>query len=49
MVGDNEVKPPPALPESGEIKFGDVQMGYRDGLPLTLKGLTLKVRNGGAD
>jgi ABC-type multidrug transport system fused ATPase/permease subunit len=46
VVGGQEVKSLPAWPESGEIKFNDVQMRYRDGLPLTLKGLDLQVRGG---
>ncbi|CAK3849796.1 ABC transporter [Lecanosticta acicola] len=33
-------------PEKGEIDFDNVQMRYRDGLPLVLKGLTMKVRPG---
>lgn len=33
-------------PEKGEIVFDDVQMRYRDGLPLVLKGLSMHVRPG---
>jgi ATP-binding cassette subfamily C (CFTR/MRP) protein 1 len=33
-------------PEKGEIVFDDVQMRYRDGLPLVLKGLTLHCKAG---
>jgi ABC-type multidrug transport system fused ATPase/permease subunit len=33
-------------PEKGEIVFDDVQMRYRDGLPLVLKGLSMHVRAG---
>ncbi|GAM88788.1 hypothetical protein ANO11243_068220 [Dothideomycetidae sp. 11243] len=33
-------------PEKGEIVFDDVQMRYRDGLPLVLKGLSLHVKAG---
>lgn len=33
-------------PESGEIIFDNVQMAYREGLPLVLKGLSMHVRGG---
>ncbi|KAF2644264.1 hypothetical protein P280DRAFT_228439 [Massarina eburnea CBS 473.64] len=33
-------------PEHGEIVFDNVQMRYRDGLPLVLKGLSMHVRAG---
>jgi ATP-binding cassette subfamily C (CFTR/MRP) protein 1 len=33
-------------PESGEIIFDDVQMRYREGLPLVLSGLTMHVKGG---
>ncbi|RHZ57689.1 ATP-binding cassette transporter YOR1 [Aspergillus thermomutatus] len=33
-------------PEKGRITFSNVQMRYRDGLPLVLKGLTMDVRGG---
>lgn len=36
----------PDWPQKGEIDFDNVQMRYRDGLPLVLKGLTMKVRPG---
>jgi ATP-binding cassette subfamily C (CFTR/MRP) protein 1 len=36
----------PTWPEVGEIVFNDVQMRYRDGLPLVLKGLDMHIRAG---
>jgi ATP-binding cassette subfamily C (CFTR/MRP) protein 1 len=36
----------PTWPEHGEIVFNNVQMRYRDGLPLVLKGLDMHVRAG---
>ena len=37
---------PDSWPEKGEIVFNDVQMRYRDGLPLVLKNLNLTVAGG---
>lgn len=37
---------PPEWPQSGAIDFDNVEMRYRDGLPLVLKGLHLSVRGG---
>ena len=36
----------PSWPEKGEIVFQDVQMRYRAGLPLVLKGLSMSVKGG---
>lgn len=36
----------PTWPEHGEIIFDNVEMRYRDGLPLVLKGLSMHVRAG---
>lgn len=36
----------PSWPEKGEIVFENVEMRYRDGLPLVLKGLDMHVRGG---
>jgi len=43
---DSLFKPAPDWPENGEIKFEGVQMRYRNGLPLVLKGVDLHVRGG---
>lgn len=37
---------PPAWPQKGEIVFNEVQMRYRDGLPLVLQGLTMSIAGG---
>ncbi|KAH0538877.1 hypothetical protein FGG08_004533 [Glutinoglossum americanum] len=36
----------PSWPEKGEIVFSDVQMKYREGLPLVLRGVSLHVKGG---
>ena len=36
----------PSWPEQGQIEFRDVEMRYRAGLPLVLKGLSMNVRGG---
>ncbi|KAL8850054.1 MAG: hypothetical protein Q9221_004980 [Calogaya cf. arnoldii] len=37
---------PPEWPQKGEIVFNEVQMRYRDGLPLVLQGLTMSIAGG---
>ncbi|KAL9580548.1 MAG: hypothetical protein Q9212_004426 [Teloschistes hypoglaucus] len=37
---------PEEWPQKGEIVFNEVQMRYRDGLPLVLQGLTMRVAGG---
>jgi ATP-binding cassette subfamily C (CFTR/MRP) protein 1 len=41
-----DVQVRPTWPEHGEIIFENVEMRYRDGLPLVLKGLSMHVRAG---
>jgi ABC-type multidrug transport system fused ATPase/permease subunit len=41
-----DVQVRPTWPEHGEIVFEKVEMRYRDGLPLVLKGLSMHVRAG---
>lgn len=36
--------PPPSWPSKGEIVFDNVQLAYRQGLPLVLKGVTFRVK-----
>jgi ATP-binding cassette subfamily C (CFTR/MRP) protein 1 len=38
--------PPPSWPEKGEIKFVDVELAYREGLPLVLKGISFEITPG---
>jgi ATP-binding cassette, subfamily C (CFTR/MRP), member 1 len=38
--------PPPSWPEKGEIVFNNVEMAYREGLPLVLKGVNFHVKPG---
>ncbi|KZT57357.1 hypothetical protein CALCODRAFT_434214 [Calocera cornea HHB12733] len=38
--------PPPTWPSEGNVSFKNVQMRYRDGLPLVLKGITFDVKPG---
>jgi ABC-type multidrug transport system fused ATPase/permease subunit len=41
-----EREPPERFPCEGKIEFDDVQMRYRPGLPLVLKGLTFTIEAG---
>lgn len=38
--------PPASWPEKGAIKFEGVEMSYREGLPLVLKGITFDIKPG---
>ena len=38
--------PPSSWPANGTIKFTNVKMAYREGLPLVLKGIDLEVKPG---
>jgi ATP-binding cassette subfamily C (CFTR/MRP) protein 1 len=38
--------PPASWPEMGEIKFMKVELAYREGLPLVLKGVSFEVAPG---
>lgn len=38
--------PPPVWPSKGEITFTDVELAYRDGLPLVLKGISFNITPG---
>ncbi|PPQ81812.1 hypothetical protein CVT25_013648 [Psilocybe cyanescens] len=38
--------PPPSWPSEGGIKFEDVELAYREGLPLVLKGISFQIRPG---
>jgi len=45
-VSQNLIEPSSAWPEVGNITFDDVQMRYRPGLPLVLKGLSVEIKGG---
>ena len=38
--------PPQSWPSAGAIKFNDVEMAYRTGLPPVLKGVSFEVKPG---
>jgi ATP-binding cassette subfamily C (CFTR/MRP) protein 1 len=38
--------PPPSWPASGMIKFTNVKLAYREGLPLVLKGISFEIKPG---
>lgn len=38
--------PPASWPEKGEVQFKNVDLAYREGLPLVLKGVNFTVRPG---
>lgn len=37
--------PSPSWPEKGEVKFKEVELAYREGLPLVLKGVSFAVKS----
>ncbi|KAL5511261.1 hypothetical protein ACEPAH_4476 [Sanghuangporus vaninii] len=37
---------PPSWPQNGEVKFKNVKLAYREGLPLVLKGVNFEVKPG---
>jgi ATP-binding cassette, subfamily C (CFTR/MRP), member 1 len=42
----NPEVPPASWPENGEIQFNNVDLAYREGLPLVLKDVSFKIRAG---
>jgi ABC-type multidrug transport system fused ATPase/permease subunit len=38
--------PPPSWPSKGEISFSNVELAYREGLPLVLKDISFQVKAG---
>lgn len=38
--------PPSSWPERGEVKFNNVKLAYREGLPLVLKGVSFTIKPG---
>ena len=37
---------PPSWPDKGEVKFKDVELAYREGLPLVLKRVSFEIKAG---
>ena len=44
--GLSQSEPPPSWPASGTIKFTNVKLAYREGLPLVLKGIDFEIKPG---
>ena len=44
--GFSPTDPPPSWPASGTIKFTNVKLAYREGLPLVLKGISFEIKPG---
>lgn len=42
----NDKQPPPTWPEKGLIRFSNVKMCYRDGLPPALKDVNISIHPG---
>jgi len=38
--------PPASWPEEGKVKFIDVELAYREGLPLVLKNVNFEIKAG---
>ena len=45
-IGRSPSNPPSSWPAGGMIKFTDVKLAYREGLPLVLKGVDFQVNPG---
>ncbi|PFH48819.1 hypothetical protein AMATHDRAFT_64587 [Amanita thiersii Skay4041] len=45
-IGIPVIEPPADWPPRGDIKFDKVEMSYREGLPLVLKGISFEVHSG---
>lgn len=50
LTGEGELHnsndPQPSWPEKGSIRFENVEMAYREGLPLVLKGISFTISPG---
>ena len=44
--GHSPSDPPPSWPARGTIKFTNVKLAYREGLPLVLKGINFEIKPG---